>query len=117
MLIKIEMKLKSTYILTFKVVMVCQLDDVFLWIFFYLCKITNHSCRQDNINYFYNTVKPVLRGQPLLAGPTAEVTKLNEQIGAKPLVGGEVSTVKPAHVVTSVKQSPVLKGHLFLVLS
>jgi hypothetical protein len=26
-----------------------------------------------------------------------------------------VSTVKPAHVVTSIKQSPVLKGHLFLV--
>jgi len=26
-------------------------------------------------------------------------------------------TVKPAHVVTSIKQSPVLKGHLFLVLS
>jgi hypothetical protein len=25
-------------------------------------------------------------------------------------------TVKPAHVVTSIKQSPVLKGHLFLVL-
>jgi hypothetical protein len=26
-------------------------------------------------------------------------------------------TVKPAHVVTSIKQSPVLKGHPFLVLS
>ena len=26
------------------------------------------------------------------------------------------STVKPAHVVTSFKQSPVLKGHWFLVL-
>jgi len=26
-------------------------------------------------------------------------------------------TVKPAHAVTSIKQSPVLKGHLFLVLS
>jgi len=25
--------------------------------------------------------------------------------------------VKPAHVVTSIKLSPVLKGHLFLVLS
>jgi len=25
--------------------------------------------------------------------------------------------VKPAHVVTSIKQSPVLKGHIFLVLS
>jgi len=25
-------------------------------------------------------------------------------------------TVKPAHVVTSIKQSPVLKGHLFLVV-
>jgi hypothetical protein len=24
--------------------------------------------------------------------------------------------VKPVHVVTSIKQSPVLKGHLFLVL-
>ena len=27
-----------------------------------------------------------------------------------------VSTVKPAHKVTSIKQSPVLKGHHFLVL-
>jgi hypothetical protein len=26
-------------------------------------------------------------------------------------------TVKPAYVVTSIKQSPVLKGHFFLVLS
>ena len=26
-------------------------------------------------------------------------------------------TVKPAHAVTSIKQSPVLKGHLCLVLS
>jgi len=26
-------------------------------------------------------------------------------------------TVKPANVVTSIKQSPVLKGHLFVVLS
>ena len=26
-------------------------------------------------------------------------------------------TVKPAHAVTSIKQSPVLKSHLFLVLS
>jgi hypothetical protein len=26
-------------------------------------------------------------------------------------------TVKPAKAVTSIKQSPVLKGHLFLVLS
>jgi hypothetical protein len=25
-------------------------------------------------------------------------------------------TVKPAHAVTSIKQPPVLKGHLFLVL-
>jgi hypothetical protein len=25
-------------------------------------------------------------------------------------------SVKPAHVVTSIKQSPVLKGHPFLVL-
>jgi hypothetical protein len=28
-----------------------------------------------------------------------------------------LNTVKPAHVVTSIKQSPVLKGHPFLVLS
>jgi hypothetical protein len=28
-----------------------------------------------------------------------------------------VYTVKHAYVVTSIKQSPVLKGHLFLVLS
>ena len=27
-----------------------------------------------------------------------------------------ICTVKPAHVVTSIKQSPVLKGHPFLVL-
>jgi len=27
------------------------------------------------------------------------------------------ATVKPAHAVTSIKQSPVLKGHLFFVLS
>ena len=27
------------------------------------------------------------------------------------------SIVKPAHEVTSINQSPVLKGHLFLVLS
>jgi hypothetical protein len=26
-------------------------------------------------------------------------------------------TVKSAHLVTSIKQSPVLRGHLFLVLS
>jgi hypothetical protein len=26
-------------------------------------------------------------------------------------------TVKPAHAVTSIKQPPVLKGHLFLLLS
>jgi hypothetical protein len=28
-----------------------------------------------------------------------------------------ISTVKPAHAVTSIKQSPALRGHLFLVLS
>ena len=28
-----------------------------------------------------------------------------------------VYTVKPAHAITSVKQSPVLEGHHFLVLS
>jgi len=27
------------------------------------------------------------------------------------------NTVKPAHEVTSIKRSPVLKGHFFLVLS
>jgi hypothetical protein len=27
------------------------------------------------------------------------------------------SKVKPAHMVTSIKQSPVLKGHPFLVVS
>jgi hypothetical protein len=27
------------------------------------------------------------------------------------------NTVKPVHVVTSIKQPPVLKGHLYLVLS
>jgi hypothetical protein len=29
----------------------------------------------------------------------------------------EYPIVKPAHAVTSIKQSPVLKGHVFLVLS
>ena len=29
----------------------------------------------------------------------------------------KIYTVKPAYVVTSIKQSPVLKGHIFLVLS
>jgi hypothetical protein len=29
----------------------------------------------------------------------------------------EKNPVKPAHMVTSIKQSPVLKGHPFLVLS
>ena len=29
----------------------------------------------------------------------------------------KVDTVKPTHIVTSIKQSPVLKGHLCLVLS
>ena len=28
----------------------------------------------------------------------------------------KLTTVKPAHAVTSNKQSPVLKGHLFIVL-
>jgi len=28
-----------------------------------------------------------------------------------------ITTVKHAHVVTSIKQSPVLKGHLFVFLS
>ena len=28
-----------------------------------------------------------------------------------------LDTVNPAYAVTSIKQSPVLKGHLFLVLS
>ena len=28
-----------------------------------------------------------------------------------------ISIVTPTHVITSIKQSPVLKGHLFLVLS
>jgi hypothetical protein len=28
-----------------------------------------------------------------------------------------MNTLKPAHAVTSIKQSPVLKGHIFLVLS
>jgi predicted nucleotide-binding protein (sugar kinase/HSP70/actin superfamily) len=27
------------------------------------------------------------------------------------------NAIKPVHVVTSIKQSPVLKGHIFLVLS
>jgi hypothetical protein len=40
--------------------------------------------------------------------------------GVHPLIPVKVSqtpTVKPAHTVTSIKQSPVLKGHIFLVLS
>jgi hypothetical protein len=28
-----------------------------------------------------------------------------------------VHTVKPAHAVTSIKQSPLIKAHIFLVLS
>jgi len=31
--------------------------------------------------------------------------------------GTYTSTVKAAHVVTSIKQTPVLKDHVFLVLS
>jgi hypothetical protein len=35
-----------------------------------------------------------------------------------PLASGiNIYTVKPANAVTSIKQSPVLKGHIFLVLS
>ena len=33
------------------------------------------------------------------------------------VVHTKLDTVKPAKVVTSVKQPPVLKGHLFLILS
>jgi len=29
----------------------------------------------------------------------------------------KLNTVKPAHVVTSLKQPPLLKDHLFLILS
>ena len=29
----------------------------------------------------------------------------------------KVCTAKPTHVVTSIKQAPVLKGHIFLVMS
>jgi len=29
----------------------------------------------------------------------------------------KTDTVKPVHTVTSIKQSPVLKGHMFIVLS
>jgi len=32
-------------------------------------------------------------------------------------IGNFISTVKPAHAATSIKQSPVLKGHFFLVPS
>jgi hypothetical protein len=28
-----------------------------------------------------------------------------------------LSNIKPAHAITSIKQSPVLKGHIFIVLS
>jgi hypothetical protein len=35
----------------------------------------------------------------------------------KAIVSLLISPVKPSHVVTSIKQSPVLKGHLFLVPS
>jgi hypothetical protein len=35
----------------------------------------------------------------------------------QPLLISICYTVKPAHAVTSIKQSSVLKGHLFLVLS
>jgi hypothetical protein len=46
--------------------------------------------------------------QPLL---TIDILKKKK----KPPAG--LTTVKPAHVVTSIKQSPVLKGHFFLVQS
>ena len=39
--------------------------------------------------------------------------KKHHAVGAFP----KSNTVKPAHVVTSIKQLPVLKGHLCLVLS
>ena len=32
-------------------------------------------------------------------------------------INNTIHVVKPAHVVISIKQSPVLKGHLYLVLS
>ena len=37
-------------------------------------------------------------------------SKLNDVLNSFPI------TVKPAHVFTSIKQSPVLKGHFFHVL-
>ena len=43
---------------------------------------------------------------------------LHIQIHFQPLSDSVVMsyTIKPANVVTSIKHSPVLKGHLFLVL-
>ena len=44
-------------------------------------------------------------------------TTTNILVQLEPSIIEQVSTVKPVHVVTSIKQFPVLKGHLFLVLS
>ena len=33
------------------------------------------------------------------------------------VIAAKQNAIKPVHVVTSIKQPPVLKGHIFLVLS
>ena len=43
-------------------------------------------------------------------------TELKSQVRIE-RIGFKTYTVKPGHLVTSIKQSPVLKGHPFLILS
>ena len=48
---------------------------------------------------------------------TVKSSHVVTSIKQSPVLKDHIFTVKPAHVVTSIKQSPVLKGHIFLVLS
>ena len=61
-------------------------------------------------NYFQNVVLDKKKKKRFLQFWTYFKKKFSSEIDKE-------STVKPAHVVTSIKQSPALKGHIFLVLS
>ena len=63
-----------------------------------------HSATSD----FIDTVKPA---------HSATSDFIDTVIPAHSATSDFIDTVKPAHAATSVKQSPVLKDHLFLVLS